>query len=354
MKLLGKVLTLFFKLPDSLKYKLAGGKALVIRGNTLDIDNQLLALNSAKGPQLDNMPPQKARALFRRMTLMINGELDKDIQISALNIPPQDTSSSHSIPARLYTPKALISDASPQSSALLIYYHGGGMVIGDLDSYDVLCADFAAQLNIRVLSVDYRLAPEHKFPAGSDDAYSAYRWAQQHAETLNIDASQILLAGDSAGGYLSSAVSLQAIENRIDLPKAQILIYPMCDLSVERESLELFAENLVLTKNMMDYFITHYINDETDKLNPLCSNLLASDESLKQMPPTLISVAGFDPLHDEGIDYYKKLKKLGVDIQLLEHNDLTHGFITMTGVLKRGNEAKDEIIQLAKAFLQTS
>lgn len=349
MKLLGKLLALLFKLPDSLKYKLAGGKALIIRGNTLDLDNHLLAANNAKGPQLDKMPPPKARSLFRRMSLMINGELNKDIRISSLSIPSQDAAN---IPARLYTPKALLESAPPESSALLIYYHGGGMVIGDLDSYDVLCADFAAQLNIRVLSVDYRLAPEHKFPAGSDDAYSAFRWAQQHADTLNIDARQILLAGDSAGGYLSSVVSLQAIENKIDLPKAQILIYPMCDISVNRESLELFAENLVLTKSMMDYFIGHYTRDEADKLNPLCSPLLASDELLKQMPPTLISVAGFDPLHDEGIAYYEKLKKLGVDIQLLEHKDLTHGFITMTGVLKRGNEAKDEIIQASKRFLQ--
>lgn len=352
MKLLGKLLGLLFKLPDSLKYKLAGGKALVIRSNTLDLDNHLLAANNAKGPQLDKMPPHKARALFRRMTLMINGELNKDIRISNLSIPSQNSSSSHSIPARLYTPKALLASAPPENSALLIYYHGGGMVIGDLDSYDVLCADFAAQLNIRVLSVDYRLAPEHKFPAGSDDAYSAFRWTQQHADTLNINASQILLAGDSAGGYLSSTVSLQAIQNKIDLPKAQILIYPMCDISVNRESLELFAENLVLTKSMMDYFIGHYTHDEADKLNPLCSPLLASDELLKQMPATLISVAGFDPLHDEGLAYYEKLKKLGVDVQLLEHKELTHGFITMTGVLKRGNEAKNEIIQLSKSFLQ--
>lgn len=343
MKLISKLVTLLFRLPTSAKLKMAGGKAISIRGNTLDLDTQVLAINSAKGAQLSDMPPVKARKTFRNLTNLTKGSLSKQVQVSHITLKTADTS----LKAHLYEPKNL-EDVSP----LLIYFHGGGVVIGDLESYDVLCGDFAEQLNVRVLSVDYRLAPEHKFPCAALDAYASLLWAQENATELSIDPENILLAGDSAGGYLSAVCSLQAIRNNTPLPKAQILIYPMADLSTKRESYQLFAEKLILTQAMMEYFINHYINTEEDKFNPLASPLLASDDELKQMPATLVTVAAFDPLHDEGVAFYEKLKSLGVKTELMEHKDLTHGFITMTDILKRGNEEKDRIIGAGKGYLK--
>lgn len=337
------IFTPLFALPNNLKLKMSGGNALVIAGRTLNIDNQLLAANASKGPQLDTMPPQKARDVFRKMTAIAKGELSNNILINKLVIPVEGGE----ITARLYCPNTL-----NEQSALLIYFHGGGNVIGDLDSYEVIAGEFAEQLHIRVLAVDYRLAPEHKFPTAAHDAYAAYCWARKNAQSLKIDCEKIILAGDSAGGYLSAVTSLQAIQQGTPLPKAQVLIYPMCDMSTQRESYHLFADGLVLTKKLMDYFINHYINDEADKKNPLASPLLAKDEELKQMPTTLLTIAGFDPLCDEGLAFYKKLSALNVDITLLEHLDLTHGFITLTGVLKRGNDAKNEIIAETKSLLK--
>lgn len=336
------IFTPLFSLPHSLKLKMSGGHALVIAGRTLNIDNQLLAANNSKGPQLDTMSPTKARLTFRQLSALTKGDLAKKLSVTHFSIPVE----AGEIPARLYTPKALT-----KPSALLIYYHGGGVVVGDLDSYEVVAGDFAEQLNVQVLSVDYRLAPEHKFPTAALDAYAAYCWARAYAKTLNIDVNNILLAGDSAGGYLSAVTSLQAIQKQMPLPKGQILIYPMCDISTERESLNLFSEKLILTKSMMVYFTHHYINDESDRKDPLVSILFAKESELQQMPPTILTVAGFDPLHDEGIAFYEKLKSLNVNAQLIEHNDLTHGFMTLTGILKRGNEAKDEIIQMSKSLL---
>ena len=337
------IFTPLFSLPRSVKLKMVGGEEkLSIAGRTLDIDTMILAKNSAKGPQLDRMPPEKARALFHRMTSLAKGELSKNILMSNLVIPITNSA----IQARLYTPGTL-----NKCSALMVYFHGGGNVIGDLDSYDVLCADFAEQMNIRVLSVDYRLAPEHKFPTAAKDAFAAYCWARDNAQILNINKQQIILAGDSAGGYLSSVVSLQAIQNNMPLPKAQLLIYPMTDMRMQTESYQLFAENLLLTRKLMAYFIGHYLNSEGEKTDPLASPLLAADDNLKKMPRTILTVAGFDPLHDEGLAFYEKLKSLGVKIQLLEHNDLTHGFVTLTGVLKRARAATDEIIGAAKSLL---
>ncbi len=342
MKILGLILKLIFSLPHTLKLKLSGGKPVQVRGNTLDIDNQVLAVNSAKGVQLNSLKPARARKTFQQMSAMLKGTLPADIDIQTLSIPVEDTH----IAARLYRDKHL-----EQQSPLLMYFHGGGNVIGDLDSYEVLCAELAKQLHLRVLAVDYRLAPEYKFPTPPKDAFAAYCWALANAADLNIHEKQIVIAGDSAGGYLCSACSLQCLEQQVPLPKAQILIYPMCDISTQRESYTLFGNGYVLTKNLMDYFIAHFIGDEQDKLNPLASPLLADEALLGQMPETLITLAGFDPLYDEGKAYYEKLKALGVSIHLLEHRDLTHGFITMTGALKRGAEARDEIISGIGKFL---
>ena len=320
---------------------IGGEDKLHIAGRTLDLDTKLLAHNSAQGPQLDTMPPVKARKMFRLMTSVVKGKLDASVEVSEFSIPVDE----QEIDARLYSPKDLSSQ-----TALIIYFHGGGNVIGDLDSYEVLASDFTAHLNLRTLNVDYRLAPEHKFPTAANDAYAAYLWARENADKLNINPDEIILAGDSAGGYLSSVVSLQALENNKPLPKGQVLIYPMTDISKERESLQLFAEGLILTKSMMNYFISHYINDENDRTNPLMSPLLATDEQLAKMPPTIITLAGFDPLYDEGKAFYEKLKRLNVNVRLIEHLDLTHGFITMTGVLKRGQEAKNNIIKACSDF----
>lgn len=341
MRIVALFIKLLLQLPDWAKLKLAGGTTIEIAGRKLDLDNQFLCTNNNRGIQMDDLAPTRARSFFKLVTKTVKGQLSRNVSCSHHNIVLRD--GSH-IRARLYTPCTLAGE-----SPLLLFFHGGGNVIGDLDSYDPCCGDFCEHLNIRVLSVDYRLAPEHKYPTAALDAFDAYAWVRGNHHNLEIDPSKIIVSGDSAGGYLSTVVCLQALEQQQELPAAQVLIYPMTDMSQERESYELFGKGLVLTKSMMDYFIGHYLNNDQERFQAMASPLLASDTALKQMPKTILTLAGFDPLYDEGKAFYEKLKSLGVDIELIEHLDLTHGFITMTGALKKGREAHSEI---AKAIQQ--
>ncbi len=326
-------------LPESIKLRLAGGEPVEKLGRVLDLDMQVICNNNRRGPQVDSMTPPKARAMFKKLTAITKGKIDPSIQVKEITISGQ---AGDRLKGRLYTP-----DKASKDSAALLYFHGGGVVIGDLDSYNTLCGDFCLEMNIPVIAVDYRLAPEHKFPIPAQDAFASYQWLRKEAAGLGINPDKIIVGGDSAGGYLSSVVSLQAIENDLNLPMAQILIYPMCDLRMAEESYQVFDKGFLLTGNIMRYFIGHYIRNEEDKLDPLASPALASDEALKQMPPTLLTLAGFDPLYDEGEKYYEKLKALGVKIELMKHDDLSHGFVTMTGALKRSKEAQEEIARYA-------
>lgn len=200
------------------------------------------------------------------------------------------------LPLRIYTPAA-----STIPLPVIVYFHGGGWVMGDLDSHDNLSRRLAANSDAIVVAVDYRLAPENIFPAALDDASTALRWVVANAASINGDSTRIAVAGDSAGGNLAAALSLLARDQQGPPISAQVLIYPAVDLSnLDRPSAEQFAKGLFLTRERMAWFIDQYVPDKAARNNPLVSPLLASD--LQQLPPALVITAEFDPLRDEGED----------------------------------------------------
>jgi acetyl esterase len=247
------------------------------------------------------------------------------------------------IPARAY---------DPQSSApapALIYFHGGGWVLGGLDSHDHVCRALANSIPCQVFSVDYRLAPEHKFPAAVDDSYAATAWIAEHADELRIDPARIAVGGDSAGGNLAAVVSQLAREQSGPHLVFQFLIYPGTDMGMEMPSIEENADAPILTKAAMQWFVNHYLNGEADCANPLASPLRATD--LSGLPPAFIITAECDPLRDEGEAYGELLKKQGVPVDVERYSGMPHGFFSMAAGLDTARRAfTDAVSRLRSAF----
>ena len=239
------------------------------------------------------------------------------------------------IPIRLYYPEG---DAP---FPVMVYFHGGGWVIGNLDTHHAFCHALAKTSNCLVVSVDYRLAPEHRHPAAIADAYAATNWVADNPEAIQADPGRFAVAGDSAGGHLAAVVSLMARDRkgpRIDL---QILIYPITDCRFDTPSYIENGEGYNLTRDLMKWFWNHYINDESKADDPYVSPLRAKD--LSGLPRALILTAGYDPLRDEGEAYCKKLQAARVNATLLQYPGMIHAFIRMTAQLDKANEALDEI-----------
>ncbi len=246
-----------------------------------------------------------------------------------------------SIPCRLYRPSA------NTDLGLLVFFHGGGWVIGDLNSHDGVCRSLANKSGHAVLSVDYRLAPEHKFPAAFDDCVAAVKWAFENAKALGIDNSRMAVGGDSAGGNLAAAVALAEV---VPL-KFQMLIYPAVDMRMESPSISENANAPILTKAVMAWFVAHYINGDADKANISASPMLASDELLKKMPPAIVITAQYDPLRDEGEAYGKRLVENGVSTTITRYNGAFHGFFNMITILDDAQSAHAQASTLLKKYL---
>jgi acetyl esterase len=237
------------------------------------------------------------------------------------------------LPARFYVPAGL-----PQAPApLVLYFHGGGWVIGDLDTHDGVCRFLAAAAGVTVLSVDYRLAPEHPFPAAVEDAWAGFTWAVANAAEIGVDPRRIAVAGDSAGGNLAAVVSLLARAGGGQLPAMQLLIYPPTDSAGDLPSRQLFCEGFLLTKNDMDTFERLYLPPGTDATDPRVSILLAPD--LSGLPPAYVATAGFDPLRDEGEAYALRMREAGVQVALRRHSSLIHSFANLTAVSRTARGA---------------
>jgi acetyl esterase len=221
--------------------------------------------------------------------------------------------------------------ATGQSPApLLVYYHGGGWVIGDLESHDDSCRKLARDAKCDVIAVDYRLAPEHPAPAALDDCIAATKWIFANAKSLGVDAARIAIGGDSAGGNLSALVAMHAGVK----PVFQLLVYPATDMRMGQQSHKDNAQGYLLTADSMKWFIGHYLQgDEKKKHDPLYSPLLSDDATLKKSPPTLVITAEFDPLRDEGEEYAAKLASVGVPTSLVRFNGQIHAFFGMSELL---------------------
>ncbi len=242
------------------------------------------------------------------------------------------------IPLRVYRPRGL--DAGTALPAL-VFFHGGGWVIGDLETHDVLCRQLTAEAGIAVIAVDYRLAPEAKFPAAADDAWAATRWVVAHAGRLGIDARRLAVGGDSAGGNLAAVVSLLARDAGAPAIAFQALLYPVTDVGIEWPSYQQLGEGYLLTSQSMRWFIGHYLTSERDAVDWRVSPLRAP--SLRGLPPALIVTAEFDPLRDEGEAYARALRAAGVRVDYVCYGGMIHGFVPMGRLIDTGNRAVSHV-----------
>jgi acetyl esterase len=277
-------------------------------------------------PQLHEMPPAAAREAATGLTAQLGGPPEEVAEVRTLAIPgPGGT-----IPARLYIP------AGTKPLPALVYYHGGGFVIGSLDGWDPVMRSLANASGCAVVSVDYRLAPEHKFPAAVDDAYAALTYVAREAASLGIDPARIAVGGDSAGGNLAAVVSILARDGNGPKIAFQLLVYPTTEQNYERSSFKKYGENHFLSIDMMHWFIGHYTTPETIgdwRVQPLKA------ESLRNLPPAHIIVAECDPLHDEGEAYGERLRAEGGTATFVRYAGMIHGFFTFPAALDQGRQA---------------
>jgi acetyl esterase len=321
---------------------LAGGRSVTIDGNTLDPTLQLVlsGLNAfgANGSALTD-DPVASRAQMREMFLGFAGP-QVHVAVSDVSIPGP----AGRIPARHYRP------ASAEPAPLLVFYHGGGWTIGDLDTHDALCRLTCRDADVHVLSIDYRLAPEHPAPAAVDDAYAAFRWAREHVGDLGAIPGKIAVGGDSAGGNLAAVVSQLARDDGGPMPVLQWLIYPRTDCTAKTRSLTLFADGFLLTKADIDWFEAKYLGGSgVEPTDPRVSPLLA--DTLSGLPPALIATAGFDPLRDEGDRYAAALRAAGTAVDLRSMGSLIHGFASLFPLGGGSAVATTELISALRAHL---
>ena len=238
------------------------------------------------------------------------------------------------VPVRIYTPNA------PAPLPLLVYFHGGGWVLGGLDTHDGTCRELANGTGCVVVSVDYRLAPEHKFPAAAEDCYAVTQWAAAHAAELGADAKRLAVGGDSAGGNLAAVVA-QIARDRGGPPIVfQLLIYPVIAAAFDTPSYRDNAEGYLLTAGDMRWFWNHYLASSADAANPYAAPLSA--RTLAGLPPALVITAEFDPLRDEGELYAHRLEEAGVPARLTRYDGMIHGFFGMGHMMDKAKAAVQE------------
>jgi len=323
-----------------------GGRPIEVEGMRLHPTSQLLVkldgLSEAAG--YDALSPDQARRQTRVRAALLTGPRLALARVEDHSIPGP----AGAVAARLYAARAAGAPDpadDPAGGGLLVYFHGGGHVIGDLETHDSACRFLAHQAGVGVLSVDYRLAPEHPYPAAADDAVAALAWAAENAERLGFDAARIAVGGDSAGGNLAAVAALAAQAGEAPAPAFQLLIYPVCDLAEKRPSYTTFSTGYLLTEAEMDWFRGHYLPDADAAHEWRASPLRAPD--LSGLPPAYVLTAGFDPLRDEGEAYAHALAAAGVPTALRRHDGLLHSFANQTA-LHRG--ARDAMAAAAGAL----
>ena len=292
------------------------------------------AFQEAGRPAYETLTAPEAREYYRAARVAVNPEPPALESTREISIPaPHGT-----IPARIYTPKTLRKTDS--LAPCLVFFHGGGWVIGDLDTHEVVCKMLADQGELIVINVDYRLAPEHRFPAAVDDSVIATNWIASHAKEFGIDATRLIVGGDSAGGNLAAVVALAARDGGGPKLAGQLLIYPATDFSRKHPSHREPETSILLTHSVIGWFGDHYLNgaDQDDwRASPARANSFAG------LPPAYVLTAGADPLRDEGDEYAKFLKDAGVPVTYRHFPGQFHGFFTMGKLLQQANVAVSEI-----------
>src|SRR5580658_2434736 len=299
----------------------------------------LETMDAQGGPPLESMTAAEARASRLEPMKMLGGEPDALGRVEDLSIPRPDGD----LPVRIYANEP--GGLRPG----LLYFHGGGFVFGNLDTHDAVCRALAKESGTVVISVDYRLAPEHKFPAAVEDSHAATVWLAANAASLGIDARRIAVGGDSAGGNLAAVVAMRCRDAGGPALALQVLLYPVTDFSTfETASHRELAEGYFLNRAAMDWFSAHYLTSDDQKRDPEVSPLLARD--LSGLPAALVITAEFDPLRDEGEAYAQRLGQAGVAVTMTRYPGMIHGFVSMRGVLTGGRDAIREAAEAIRSM----
>jgi acetyl esterase/lipase len=281
------------------------------------------------GPPLNEMSVSEARQSIEMMKAL-TGEVEPVARVEDRAIPGP----AGAIPVRIYWP------STTASLPVLVYYHGGGWVIGSVETHDGPCRALAKGAGCIVISVDYRLAPEHKFPAAAEDAYAALKWVAENAAEVGGDALRVAIGGDSAGGNLTAAVALMARDRGGPPLVFQLLVYPVTDAHCDTPSYRDNGEGYFLTAPMMRWFWNHYLDKPEDGEVPYASPARAAE--LNGLPPALVITAEFDPLRDEGEAYARRLEEAGVSVRLSRYDGMIHGFFGMGVLLDQAKRAMNE------------
>jgi len=302
---------------------------------TLDPDAAAVykAFQEAGRPAYETLSPAEAREFYLAARFVSNPEPPELESVKPLDIPAPHGS----IPARIYTPKQL--RKTDGLAPVLVFFHGGGWVIGNLDSHDVVCRKLAHESQVIVISVDYRLAPEHKYPAAVDDAIAATQWVATNAKQLGLDASRLTVGGDSAGGNLAAVVAIASRDGNGPAISGQLLIYPATDFAMTHPSHSEPETSILLTHSVIKWFKNHYLGDAD--INHWCAS--PARATLAGLPPAYVLTAGADPLRDEGDEYAARLKEAGVPVTYRHFPGQFHGFFTMGKLLPQANVAASEI-----------
>jgi len=309
----------------------------------MPLDPQAAAMiasaKAAKSPSIATLPIAESRAAYRERYLARGPKPAAVERVEELNIPGP----AGAVRSRLYVPQG-----GSAAGSLVVYFHGGGFVVGDVEAYDAQSRLFAQRTGCTLLVPDYRLAPEHPHPAAVDDALAVVRWASRHARRLGVEPARIAVAGDSAGGNLAAVVS-QCLRDLESPLVCQLLLYPVTDYrpfsTVDHlyESTKAFASGYFLDRSTMEWFRSHHLPNREDALQPRASPLLAPDAAFRDLPPAYVVTAGYDPLRDMGKAYADRLTAAGVPVTYRCFETLIHNFLGYMTLVDAAGAAFDEI-----------
>lgn len=323
---------------DEALVKASGGEPRTVRGMTLDPRFQFLEANARKrATPPETWTPEQLRAQTEAASRLFGGKAVGGVRIETVYV----TGRSHSVPCRLYLPQV-----RDNSAAMLVFFHFGGGVIGSLETPHRLCSQIAKEAGAPVLSVDYRLAPEFKFPAGLEDAIAAYNWALDNAARYGAPVGKAAVGGDSMGGHFAAVISQEARRK----PVLQLLIYPAVDLVSDTPSMHDFADAFPLTAQTLDYFMKNLLPEGVDPSQTRVSPGRA--QNLNGLPPALVYTAGFDMLLDQGEAYAARLQEAGVKVHHVRFESLPHGFTAFPTVTRAAEEANRRIARETAAALK--
>lgn len=328
-------------LPSPILRLMSGGAVVYRGGRTLDPRFQFMAAQAARMPAMTSLSPEEARRTSAEGARVYGGRPEPGVRVEPLTIPAPD----RSIPARLYRPE----QPDPNAPAIVFAHFGGG-VIGDLDTSHAFCGILAKVTRAPVVSVEYRLAPEHRFPAGLEDVLAAYRYVRDHAAQFGAPSGQAVIGGDSMGGNFAAVICQELARAGEPQPALQLLIYPCVDVASQSASMTTYAEAFPLSRPLMDWFMGHYMGPGADPADPRLSPIREAD--LAGLAPAVVVTAGFDPLVDQGEAYARRLRGAGVPVIYRCYDAMAHGFTAFTGVVPCADVACREVAGLVREGLE--